>query len=273
MDRKKRNPRTLWSANPPPSRNAFTLIELLVVIAIIALLTALLLPALGAAKARARRTACLNNLHQINLGVRLYTDDSNDAIASTNTAPRTNLAPLLSGYKQLVKSYVGLQGASSTQDRLFACPADNFYPSFVVAKTYSPPRYVKKSLHDLPWLDYSSYSFNGGNDFRRTNNGVVVAQLPGLAGVRLGSVLHPSRTVLIAETAAFAPWLWHNPYWPDLQREALTYNDARDMVSFVDGHVNYIRIYWNNARLPNGGFTFAMAYNPPPGYEYQWSGD
>src|SRR6266404_8539353 len=66
----------------PPA--AFTLIELLVVIAIIAILAAMLLPALARAKTRAQGAACLNNLRQLQFCWSLYVDDHNGLMPPSN---------------------------------------------------------------------------------------------------------------------------------------------------------------------------------------------
>ena len=59
-------------------QRGFTLLELLVVMVILAILAALLFPALKRVQATSRRTVCSHNLRQINLGVRMYSDDSDD---------------------------------------------------------------------------------------------------------------------------------------------------------------------------------------------------
>ena len=247
----------------------FTLVEMLVVIGVIAILAALLLPAISAAKRKAQRIACTNNLRQISLGVRVYSDDSHDASPSPSGAglTSTNIVSLYSGYKTLMKNYVGLNGASSSQEKLFQCPADTFYPNWIIAPVGPPLYFVQKSLHDDPSWDFSSYAFNGGDNVARKFYKKTVTY-PGLGGVKLSSVRHPARTVLVAEIAAFGPWSWHDPSSHGVAHESGTlYNDSKNVVSFVDGHVSYIKVHWNP------GQEWAAGYEPPAGYDYQWNPD
>src|SRR3982751_6919497 len=71
---------TICNAIAQARAKAFTLIELLVVISLIALMIAMLLPALGRARERAKRSACLSNLHQVHLTLAYYAEDSQDQV-------------------------------------------------------------------------------------------------------------------------------------------------------------------------------------------------
>jgi prepilin-type N-terminal cleavage/methylation domain-containing protein/prepilin-type processing-associated H-X9-DG protein len=106
---------------------ALTLTELLVVIAIIAILAVLLLPALGRAKAQAHNAACVNNLRQLGIATRLYSDDNDERLPSAEILPTQPIDPAnpLPRICDILAAYVGkTAGTNTSSATVFKCPVD-----------------------------------------------------------------------------------------------------------------------------------------------------
>jgi prepilin-type N-terminal cleavage/methylation domain-containing protein/prepilin-type processing-associated H-X9-DG protein len=149
-------------------RRAFTLIELLVVIAIIAILAALLLPALSSAKQKAWTTSCTSNLHQIGLAMKMFADDNNEyypesgATIYWNDTDPTTMKP---SWSEQIFPYTG-------NTNVYNCPGN----VQLAAKLRGPFNY-----------------FNGCN--------AAYVATGGFAAVRSTGILFPSAFVLGGDTA------------------------------------------------------------------------
>ncbi len=125
-----------------PLRNGFTLIELLVVVAIIAILAAMLLPALARTKEKARRIACISDVKQLSLAMRMFVDDNGHRYPPRMPDPLSGAAypckPCrTTNWLVYALPYINETATLTNASGVFVCPADNGIPAAIASDPFN----------------------------------------------------------------------------------------------------------------------------------------
>jgi prepilin-type N-terminal cleavage/methylation domain-containing protein/prepilin-type processing-associated H-X9-DG protein len=236
--------------SPDRPSSAFTLIELLVVIAIIAILAAMLLPALSKAKEKAQAIACVNNLRQCGIANQLYVGDSEDRLPYAHLPGLANSDS--NSWMVLLTPYLkqgNFSSGTSTENSDFA------------KAVYTCATRQKEALNTDPQLNPPtgpspwkiSYGMNSATAIGANGTDVVDQggfQFTGSA--KLGGVLRPTETFLISDVAwdsGYVAMPWKNGFftrWNFINNRPIyragfkhgqTAPKGKANLAFMDGHV------------------------------------
>jgi len=252
-------------------KQGFTLIELLVVIAIIALLAAILFPVFARARENARKTACMNNLKQIGLGVMQYTQDFDESYPPVYvdlTGDNSFSSNIDRGWAELLQPYVKSQ-------QLFQCPSER-------DRTYSGASGSSSGAYSDYWYNRNigpSHRPSGGafdpsanqSDFTHVANTVMIGDGEKATIFNNGSSVNQWYGTDATNARPVASGGTFNTPGKAIIGDSTTTNCLRHLEGanyvFADGHVKWLKgstgnrpaeIY-NPVTPPDGAnFTFAI---------------
>jgi prepilin-type N-terminal cleavage/methylation domain-containing protein/prepilin-type processing-associated H-X9-DG protein len=232
------------------SQPGFTLIELLVVIAIIAILAAMLLPALAKAKEKASRTVCLSNLRQIGMASVIYRGDFNDYFP-----PNIQIGADGNPYKTIF-AWVGKVGSSGSYAQLDATrrPLNQYLGGYSVSNDV-PVAHCPKD--NDPAGRYFSYGSTYANNCGTASWNTLCTDDTTGASCKGSDIRSVSRMVIMAEEGAYWP-AWNAAAPPNVDYIHTKPLDNRWNVAYADGHAQFTLITLKPGIkvMDTGSYTF-----------------
>ena len=212
-------------------RKGFTLIELLVVIAIIAILMAVLMPALSRAREQGKRAACMNNVKQFGLSWVLYADENDQKIVNSCTVENTE------GHTDRTEPcWLYFRPEYTTQQRIDGIQRGALWPYVKQLQIYKCPTGIRGEVNTYAIVD----AMNGAMS--------SIPNVPKKVYIRRkGDITRPGERVVLLDEGKTSTQSWtiyyDRPSWWDLPpvRHAVGTN-----VSFADGHAEYWK--WEDQR-------------------------
>ena len=232
----------------------FTLIELLVVIAIIAILAALLMPALERARETARRARCTSNLRQFAIALQFYVADSKEVLPYDASGSPCN--PTVFGFQGWATLLYPLLGKASN---LYYCPTvpAHAYPGHA-GHTYTTVLGDVMPENSLIWGDYQGNRYLHGDPRIPPYSGKAFAVLTQMKKLAMKAYMGDSHYGGDASLGWYALWPeWTHPGQVEMAKYSFRRHSKSSGMLMLDSHVEYLAgdYLYSNTLYGGGNFN------------------